>query len=135
MRGRFSSVICVLSGVLLGSCTSEQEPKDPDGPWRALVERPCPEGNFLSWENFGDPFFRNWCTGCHASTLPEDDRRDAPIDVNFDSLDSVRGKLDHIWLLAADGNRTMPPAGGPSHAERELLGEWLACGAPSEDSH
>jgi len=128
MRGRLR-IAWLWVACLVGACTSAAEPLDPDGPWHALAQRPCPEENFLTWENFGDPFFRSWCTGCHASTLSEESRREAPLELNFDSLDGVRSNIDLIWLRAADENQTMPPAGGPPHPERELLGEWLACGA------
>jgi hypothetical protein len=35
-------------------------------------------------------------------------------------------------VRAADQNATMPPAGAPGEDERTLLGEWLACGAPTQ---
>jgi hypothetical protein len=102
------------------------------GPWASLEARPCPEDSFLSFENFGAIHLLNYCTGCHSSGLPADQRQGAPIEINFDDLEDVRGHAPRIWARAADHNVTMPPAGGAPEGERALLGEWLACGAPSD---
>lgn len=129
--------LVVLAGVLLagaGGCIGGDDDADTamaEGPYTTLTERPCPDGSYLTWENFGEPFLLDWCTGCHASGLTAERRAMAPVEVNLDELDSVRANMDRIWHRAADQNATMPPAGGPGEAERELLGEWLACGAPS----
>jgi len=116
------------------ACAGDGSP-DPmvvdEGPWTTLVDRPCPEDSFLSWENFGDPFMRNWCTGCHSVSLLEAERGAAPMGIDFNSPDGVKSHLERVWVRAGDENRTMPPAGGPGAAERALLGEWLACGAPT----
>ena len=104
-----------------------------DGQYQSLEERPCPEDNFLTWENFGAPFLLEYCTGCHGADIPLGERQAAPVDVNFDTVEDVRGRAAQVWKRAADQNETMPPVGGPSAGERELLGEWLACGAPTAD--
>jgi hypothetical protein len=103
-----------------------------EGPWSSFDERPCPPDSFLSYENFGGPFLLTYCTGCHHSGVPADLRQGAPLDVNFDTLEDVRGRAATIWLRAADQNATMPPVGPAGEAERALLGEWLACGAPTD---
>lgn len=120
----------LLSGCIFGTDDGE-EAGAAEGPYTSLEERPCPEDSFLTWENFGAPFMRDWCTGCHSDDLSADRRAMAPPEVNLDELEGVRAHLERVWMRAADDNRTMPPAGGPGAAERELLGEWLACGAPS----
>ncbi len=102
-----------------------------DGAYASLTDRPCPEDSFLTWENFGDPFMRDWCTGCHSADLPQEHRLGAPMGIDFNSDDAVKAHLERVWMRAGDQNRTMPPAGGPGAAERTLLGEWLACGAPT----
>ncbi len=102
------------------------------GPWDSLEERPCPEDNFLTYENFGGPFMLTYCTGCHSSRLPADMRQMAPLEVNFDDLEAVRAQADRVWVRAADDNDTMPPVGAGDEDERAMLGEWLACGAPTE---
>jgi hypothetical protein len=126
-------VALALVAVLAG-CTADDATKDPDGPWDTMAERPCPPENILSWENFGDPFVTSWCTGCHSSDLVgEESRREAPPEINFDDHEQVEMFRDVMWLRAADHNREMPPAGGPGFAERTLFGEWLACGAPTQE--
>ncbi|MCX4241218.1 hypothetical protein [Paraliomyxa miuraensis] len=102
------------------------------GPWTSLDERPCPDDSFLTYENFGGPFILSYCTTCHASRLPADMRQGSPIEVDFDDIDDIRAFDDRIWIRAADQNFTMPPVGPPPEDERALLGEWLACGAPTE---
>ena len=119
-----------------GSGGSESETGDPlpdPGPWEALDERPCPDDSFLSYENFGWPHMLTFCTGCHSSMLPADMRQGAPIEINFDSLEDVRARADRIWARAADQHATMPPVGPAADEERLLLGEWLACGSPTDD--
>jgi uncharacterized membrane protein len=56
-------------------------------------------------------------------------RQQAPADINFDTLDEVRAWSRRIERTAGEGT-TMPPAGGPSADERQMLVEWLRCGAP-----
>ena len=102
------------------------------GAWASLEERPCPDDSFLTFENFGAIHLLNYCTGCHSSGLPADQRQGAPIEINFDDIEDVRAHASRIWARAGDGNVTMPPAGGAPQDERALLGEWLACGAPMD---
>ncbi|MEE9386101.1 MAG: hypothetical protein V3V08_22035, partial [Nannocystaceae bacterium] len=63
--------------------------------------------------------------------VPEGMRQGAPVDVVFDTVGAVRARAERIWARAGDQNSTMPPAGPAGDAERTLLGEWLACGAPA----
>jgi hypothetical protein len=102
------------------------------GPWESLEARPCPEDSFLTFENFGAIHLLNYCTGCHSSGLPADQRQGAPLEIVFDGIEDVRAHAPRIWARAGDHNATMPPVGAPSESERALLGEWLACGAPTE---
>ena len=123
--------VSLVAVVTLAACNGSSTEIDSSGPWANLAERPCPSDSFLTWENFGEPFMRDWCRGCHSNRLGEGDRVDAPLTVNFDRYEDVEMWADRIWVRAADDNRTMPPAGGPGAEERALLGEWLACGAPT----
>lgn len=87
--------------------------------------------SYLTYDNFGEPFVANWCRGCHSANLPMDMRQNSPPDVNFDAIADVRQWSARMVVRAAQGMPTfMPPAGGPSDAERASLGEWLGCGAP-----
>jgi len=102
-----------------------------EGPWGSFPERWCPPDSELTWEGFGGPFMLDYCTGCHHSGLPEGMRQKAPLGVDFETLALVRAQADRIWARAADQNATMPPVGPPDADLRAMLGEWLACGAPS----
>ena len=126
-----------LAVALLAACGdgggADGEPGGDDGPpdvGETLADRACPGDSFLTYGNFGAPFFAEYCTGCHSSQIPADMRQDAPPGVDFETLDGVRSHADLIYLLAADGNAMMPPVGGPAEETRVLLGEWLGCGAP-----
>lgn len=96
----------------------------------------CPTDSKLTYQSFGQPFFAEYCVGCHAAKVKGDDRMNAPLDHNFETLDGIVDELEHIEVAAAGGpkaiNTTMPPAGSkvPSEAERKQLGEWIACGTP-----
>ncbi|MBK8937043.1 MAG: hypothetical protein IPM79_05220 [Polyangiaceae bacterium] len=110
--------------------TSSDEPVVEDA--TSLEERACPDDSYLSWENFGGPFMLTWCNGCHSESLPDGERQGAPLLSNFDTLDDVRAWAADIWEESGDHNASMPPVGGPSEEEREMLAEWLACGAPAD---
>lgn len=56
-------------------------------------------------------------------------RQQAPARIHFDSVREIRRWSIAIQRSTAE-RMTMPPAGGPSLAEREMLVEWLRCGAP-----
>jgi uncharacterized membrane protein len=96
----------------------------------ALAARACPTGNITSWDDFGAPFFRDWCTGCHSSTLPAGQRQNAPMGVDFDTLAGIRATAGTIYDRAGDSNIEMPPVAGPDATTRQFLGDWLACGTP-----
>jgi hypothetical protein len=118
----------------------------PDGDLSATMMRPdetmlvdepaaCPDDSVLTYENFGAPFMLDYCTGCHSARLLEAEaRRDAPPEVNLDSLSSIREHLDAIAVRATGDRPTMPPGGGPPASDRTLLAEWIACGAPGGSS-
>lgn len=119
--------------LLLGGCGGAGDlSDDPDhrAEWTSVHERPCAEDSVLTWESFGAPFLRNWCTGCHSADVAGAARYGAPTGVDFDTPAAARAWREAIWLRAGDANETMPPAGGPGEEERRLLGVWLACGAP-----
>lgn len=82
----------------------------------------------LTYATFGEPFIANWCRGCHSAELYPTMRQDAPLGINFDTLDEIRARRASVQRLTVT-RRSMPPAGGPSDEERALLGEWLSCGA------
>ena len=89
----------------------------------------CAQTSYVTYASFGQPFLENWCRGCHSSQLPPAMRQMAPANVNFDSLDDVHTWSHDILTRAGGSAATMPPAGGPSEDERQLLVDWLGCGA------
>jgi uncharacterized membrane protein len=120
----------MVAAIAAAGCGGGDDGEAPTS-WDSLSDRPCPEDSFLTYESFGRGFMQNWCTGCHGAGLPEGMRQGAPVGIDFDTIEAVRAWDDRIWARAGDQNDTMPPVGGPPDEERALLGEWLACGAPT----
>jgi uncharacterized membrane protein len=94
----------------------------------------CPDSNAPTYGSFGQTFMATYCTDCHSSTSAN--RHAAPSDINFDSMDDIRAHLDDIDVEAASGpgatNTGMPELDAkvtkaPTQAEREMLGQFLAC--------
>jgi hypothetical protein len=94
----------------------------------------CPPTEAPTYASFGRPFFARYCTGCHSRNSPA--RHGAPADQNFDTEDDVRANALAIDGEAAAGpdasNTDMPDMTGPvhsppTHREREVLGQFLAC--------
>jgi hypothetical protein len=128
-----------------GSLIGEREPaaheageedvecEEDDGEFGPPTGSTCPEGSTLTYENFAVPFMTEYCTSCHASTLTGDARQGAPLYHDFDSKNGILAVADHVDWKAAAGpdatNELMPIGSGPvpSLAERQQLGEWLAC--------
>jgi cytochrome c5 len=89
----------------------------------------------VTYADFGQAFFAAYCTRCHASTVTGADRNGAPADHNYETVEGVRAFMVEIDEVAASGpnatNDAMPFLGSePSLAERQLLGQLLACGVP-----
>jgi uncharacterized membrane protein len=98
-----------------------------------LADAECPEqGTTLTYENFAASFFARWCNDCHHPYSL--DRHGAPGEFNFDTAWGIRRHADRIFARSASGNDSMPPGpDDPPRSERELLAEWLSCGAPEEE--
>jgi uncharacterized membrane protein len=79
----------------------------------------CPPDSTLTYETFGAPAIEHHCLSCHAT-------KERPTLV---TLDQVRANKQSI-LSAAVASTSMPEGSDMLLEERELLGEWLACGAP-----
>ncbi|MBK9034236.1 MAG: hypothetical protein IPL61_23730 [Myxococcales bacterium] len=99
------------------------------------TEATCPPTSTTTWVSFGEAFMTRYCTRCHATDLVGADRHGAPSFHDFDTPFGVRVVRAHIDETSAAGpaavNTSMPPDGErPTLAERQQLGEWLACGAP-----
>jgi hypothetical protein len=89
-----------------------------------LSEHPCPPGNTLTYDNFGEQFFASYCVRCHGAANGYSSRA-------FTSVQAIRADRERIFVNAADDNTTMPPGpDDPPESERKKLADWLACGAP-----
>jgi hypothetical protein len=88
-----------------------------------IDQYPCPsEGTELTYDNFGRQFLDVWCMRCHD---------EGPNGIYFDDHDDVLARRERIFINAAAANTYMPPGpDDPVREERDLLAEWLACGAP-----
>ena len=95
-----------------------------------LDSYPCPpQGTTLRYGNFGAPFMDSHCQSCHGSQSI--DRRGAPGEFIFDSVEQIQRHRARIFVRSAAGNDSMPPGpDDPSEEDRIKLAEWLACGAP-----
>lgn len=100
--------------------------------WTELEDVTCPTGGTdLTWENFGQTFMIAHCNSCHSVDSP--DRRGAPRAYVFDTYEQAHALRERIFIRSAGDNVTMPPGpDDPSLDERDMLAEWIACGAPAE---
>lgn len=94
----------------------------------------CPTANAPTYASFGQHFFTTYCTGCHSRDAT--DRHGAPSDQNYDTEADIQQHAMSIDVEAAAGpqatNTAMPDMSGPvrtqpSDAERQQLGQFLAC--------
>lgn len=136
-------IALAVSGFALSGCGDDSEEHDDDhehdedheadiGPDTGAE---CPTDSALTYDTFGKMFMEDYCTRCHSSTLSGNARNGAPPGHDFDSLAGIQAVSEHIDQFAGAGpdavNIEMPPTNPkPSQGEREMLGEWLACGAP-----
>ena len=79
----------------------------------------CPPDSTLTYESFGSAFLSDNCLSCHAS-------KDRPL---LTTRTAVVANSNNI-LNAAVMSTKMPANGSIAIEERQLLGEWIACGAP-----
>lgn len=89
---------------------------------------PCYDAPTVTYANFGRGFMTVACQGCHASTAA--DRYDAPEGVSFDDVDQCWEWSDRILVRATGDDPGMPPQGGVTEDERQLLYWWLTCAEP-----
>jgi len=111
MRSRCSAIVLALAA--LAACGDDVDPS-------------C--DSTVTYQTVGEPYLANWCLGCHSVDVPPGMRQQAPVGMNFDTVDEVRAQL--ISLESVTLQQTMPPEGGPADAERTLWMQWLSCGAP-----
>jgi uncharacterized membrane protein len=79
----------------------------------------CPPDSTLTYESFGSAFLSDNCLSCHTS-------RDRPVLTTRAAVVVNSNKI----LDAAVMTTQMPADNSIALEERQLLGEWIACGAP-----
>ncbi len=92
--------------------TTDDEPTDCD----------VPEG--FDWANWGQPFFRTWCSGCHAASAP--DRHGAPEWLVFDTEAQAYERRVIIRSSVLELG-SMPLGGGLPEQEAASLDLYLRC--------
>jgi uncharacterized membrane protein len=118
-----------LAMLLLAACDHHDGEGKPSG-------ATCATGSTLTYANFAQNFMTTYCVSCHDSAKTGAARNGAPAFHDFDTLAGIKNVSNHVDEYAASGpastNETMPEGDGPvpSLAERQMLGEWIACGAP-----
>lgn len=79
----------------------------------------CPPDSTLSYETYGKLTIEANCLSCHAT-------KERP---RLNTVEEIRANRSAI-LSAAVGSTRMPASSDMPLPDRELLGEWLVCGAP-----
>jgi uncharacterized membrane protein len=126
----FSAYFAVMLGIF-AACGGEDEGEP--------TSTACPTNSTVSYEKDVAPFMTAYCTSCHATSVPVNQRQGAPRDHNFETEAGVLKEGEHVDEEAGADltvtNTTMPPKGypAPSVEERRKLSEWLACNAVGED--
>lgn len=105
------SLVFVLLVTASSACTTAQS--------TGIDSVSCPTDSTLTFTNFGEAFFSDYCTSCHTS-------RESP---TLATQAQIQAHASQI-LEEAVYTTAMPEGTDVSTAEREQLGEWLACGAP-----
>jgi len=93
------------------------------------VDGVCADAPVLTWNNFGAGFLVENCKACHGtnSAYREGDSP-PPEGVVFDTYEQAMGHKERILAVATGDSPTMPPRGGVSDLDRELLELWIVCG-------
>lgn len=135
MKGKLGcSWLLVGTSLLLACGGDDGTPEGPAKPTMLPSGATCPEGSSLTYGNFAQQFFDDYCTRCHSAELNGPDRNAAPASVNFDTLDdvsSIGAELIDERAVKGGAQAEMPPKEPlPTEEERTKLGEWLACGMP-----
>lgn len=112
MGMQFRSLLVTCTFSLLAACTSS------GGTSTGIAELSCPPDSTLTYANFGQAMIDSQCMSCHDTKSPK-----------LGTQAQIQSRAKQI-LDAAVYTDAMPEDGAMSLEERQLLGEWLACGAP-----
>jgi uncharacterized membrane protein len=101
----------ILFIAVFGACTSVES--------TGIDTVSCPTDSTLTYTSFGSSFMTNNCLSCHQT-------RESP---KLGTQAQVQAHAADI-LQEAVYTTAMPESSDMTIAERQLLGEWIACGAP-----
>ena len=102
----------LILALALGACSSSAQST-------GISNATCPPDSTLTYENFGSTFISDNCLSCHAT-------KDSPRLMTKAQIQANKSRI----LQEAVYTDAMPENANMDVAEREMLGEWLACGAP-----
>ena len=123
----FTCILVSLAACQGGEVASDTSVDDQSAGDSAHVgESLCEEAPLVTYANFGEGFLLANCQICHASTAA--DRHEAPESVTFDTVDQTWTWADRILDRTTGDDASMPPEGGVSEYDMELLTYWLGCG-------
>jgi uncharacterized membrane protein len=106
-----TSVVLIMSACNYRIAKSERTSNQPNDKLATLAQ--------LDYNVVAEYVFKPSCTGCHGQVAG----------VNLETYDSVFRKLSLVEEQALK-RRTMPPQGGLTACQSELLQAWIAEGAP-----
>jgi len=84
----------------------------------------CEEQLDLTWSNWGDGFFADYCRSCHSVDAPN--RFEAPEGIDFDTEAEVIEWQERIHVRVLD-EQTMPLGGGVHANDLEMLETYMNC--------
>lgn len=90
------------------------------------VAAACADLPDVSWDAWGEGFFRTYCTACHSGANT-DQRNGAPVGVDFDTEAAVKARASDVRRVVLDQG-TMPVGGGVFTDDLALLEVFLSCG-------
>ena len=85
----------------------------------------CDSAQVSTWASFGEGFMVENCQSCHAEATPN--RYGAPLAYSFDTHEDVLKWSERIYMVVLGENPTMPPGGGLTDSDKQLLMDWLVC--------
>jgi hypothetical protein len=96
----------------------------------------CDRDPPLTYDSWGEGFVSKHCTGCHGSLVTGDQRNGATVGVDLDTYGNVMVFAERFEARVLDPDwPEMPPGGGPTEEELQMLREWLTCGVyPDRES-
>lgn len=89
----------------------------------------CDRDPPLTYHTWGEAFIDKHCTGCHSSLLGTPaERNNATIGVDLDTYGDVLVFAERIEArVLTPESPQMPPGGGPTEEELQMLREWMSC--------